>query len=87
MDVDENGTGAPSLMDASSSGASNGVEPIYGDAAQDAGDEVCFSVELTRINRLKDTYILYIRRLKGNLSSYKFLYDNIRGCVCFTCVL
>ncbi|KIN98282.1 hypothetical protein M404DRAFT_66281, partial [Pisolithus tinctorius Marx 270] len=55
-----------------------GVEPIYGDSTQDAGDEVRFSVELTRIDRLKDTYSLDIRRLKGNLRSYKFLYDTIR---------
>ncbi|KAF8127640.1 hypothetical protein EV363DRAFT_1401008 [Boletus edulis] len=53
-------------------------EPIYGDTAQDAGDEVRFSIELTQIDRLKDTYSLDIRRLKGNLRSYKFLYDTIR---------
>ena len=85
-DADENGTGAPSpTADASPSG-SGGVEPIYGDVAQDAGDEVRFSVELTRIDRLKDTYSLDIRRLKGNLRSYKFLYDTIRECACFICV-
>ncbi|KAG6872682.1 hypothetical protein C0995_007660 [Termitomyces sp. Mi166 len=50
----------------------------YGDPAQDAGDEVRFSVELTRIDRLNDTYSLDIRRLKGNLRSYKFLYDTLR---------
>lgn len=50
----------------------------YGDPAQDAGDEVKFSVELTRIDRLNDTYILDVRRLKGNLRSYKFLYDTLR---------
>jgi protein-serine/threonine kinase len=53
-------------------------EAIYGDTTQDAGDEVRFSIELTRIDRLKDTYSLDIRRLKGNLRSYKFLYDTIR---------
>ncbi|KAG6868474.1 hypothetical protein C0993_002239 [Termitomyces sp. T159_Od127] len=50
----------------------------YGDSAQDLGDEVKFSVELTRIDRLNDTYSLDIRRLKGNLRSYKFLYDTLR---------
>ncbi|KIM50821.1 hypothetical protein SCLCIDRAFT_33964 [Scleroderma citrinum Foug A] len=55
VDVDENGTGAPSPMDASPSGARGSAEPIYGDTAQDAGDEVRFSVELTRIDQLKDT--------------------------------
>ena len=87
VDVDENGTGAPSPTDASPSGASSGAEPIYKDTAQDAGDEVRFSVELTRIDRLEDTYSLDIQRLKGNLRSYKFLYDTTRECVCFTCVL
>lgn len=72
---DENITAAPSPVDQSPPG---GVEPIYGDSTQDAGDEVRFSVELTRIDRLKDTYSLDIRRLKGNLRSYKFLYDTIR---------
>ena len=57
------------------------LETIYGDTQQDAGDEVRFSVELTRLDRLDDTYSLDIRRLKGNLRSYKFLYDTLRQCV------
>ena len=56
-------------------------EPIYGDRTDDQGDEVRFSVELTRIDRLEDTLSLDIRRLKGNLRSYKFLYDTLRECV------
>ncbi|KAJ6544027.1 hypothetical protein B0H19DRAFT_957019 [Mycena capillaripes] len=55
---------------------SNGV--VYGSHAEDVGDEVRFSVELTRLDRLKDMYSLDIRRLKGNLKSYKFLYDTLR---------
>jgi protein-serine/threonine kinase len=58
------------------------IEPVYGDQSNDAGDEVKFSVELTRLDRLKDTFSLDIRRLKGNLRSYKFLYDTIREYVC-----
>ncbi|KAI0776661.1 Pkinase-domain-containing protein [Trametes elegans] len=54
------------------------LETIYGDTQQDAGDEVRFSVELTRLDRLDDTFSLDIRRLKGNLRSYKFLYDTLR---------
>ncbi|KAI0668998.1 Pkinase-domain-containing protein [Trametes maxima] len=54
------------------------LETIFGDTQQDAGDEVRFSVELTRLDRLDDTYSLDIRRLKGNLRSYKFLYDTLR---------
>ena len=56
---------------------------VYGDPSQDAGDEVRFSVELTRIDRLNDTYSLDIRRLKGNLRSYKYLYDTLREYVSF----
>ncbi|KAI0075185.1 Pkinase-domain-containing protein [Panus rudis PR-1116 ss-1] len=59
----------------------NGKETIYGDAQNDHGDEVRFSVELTRLDRLDGTYSLDIRRLKGNLRSYKFLYDTVRACV------
>jgi len=51
---------------------------VYGDQTEDVGDEVRFSVELTRLDRLKDMYSLDIRRLKGNLKSYKFLYDTLR---------
>ena len=54
------------------------AESIYGDTQQDQGDEIRFSVELTRIDRLDDTYSLDIRRLKGNLRSYKFVYDTLR---------
>lgn len=53
------------------------VEPIYGNKP-DQHDEVRFSVEITRIDRLDDLLSLDIRRLKGNLKSYKFLYDIIR---------
>ncbi len=59
------------------------LEPVYGDSTEDAGDEVRFSVELTKMDRLNDTYSLDIRRLKGNLRSYKFLYDTIRQWVLF----
>lgn len=53
-------------------------EPMFGDRSVDQGDEVRFSVELTRIDGLDDTFSLDIRRLKGNLRSYKFLYDTVR---------
>ncbi|KAF8890720.1 hypothetical protein BD779DRAFT_1610786 [Infundibulicybe gibba] len=56
----------------------SGQDSVYGDPAQDAGDEVRFSVELTRMSGLTGTYSLDIRRLKGNLRSYKFLYDTLR---------
>jgi protein-serine/threonine kinase len=50
---------------------------VYGDPSQDQGDEVRFYVELTKLDGLKDTYSIDIRRLKGHLRSYKFLYDYI----------
>lgn len=53
-------------------------DAAYGDPTRDAGDEVRFSVELTRLEGLHDTFSLDIRRLKGNLRSYKFLYDTLR---------
>jgi len=52
-------------------------QTMYGDPNQDQGDEVRFYVELTKLDGLKDTYSIDIRRLKGNLRSYKFLYDCI----------
>jgi protein-serine/threonine kinase len=55
-----------------------GQTTIFGDQSQDQGGEVRFSVELTRLDRLEDMYSLDIRRLKGNLKSYKFLYDSLR---------
>ncbi|KAF7336935.1 Non-specific serine/threonine protein kinase [Mycena venus] len=50
----------------------------YGTPLEDAGDEVRFSVELTRLDGLSGTYSLDTRRLRGNLRSYKFLYDALR---------
>ncbi|KIJ34883.1 hypothetical protein M422DRAFT_100952, partial [Sphaerobolus stellatus SS14] len=59
-------------------GAGAAAETVYGDRSVDQGDEVRFSIELTRIEGLEGTLSLDIRRLKGNLRSYKFLYDTIR---------
>ncbi|KAF5375400.1 hypothetical protein D9615_007962 [Tricholomella constricta] len=76
----------PSVISATSS--SSDVELIsapeelrtitYGKHAEDPGDELRFSVELTRLSGLDGTYSLDIRRLKGNLRSYKFIYDSLR---------
>lgn len=60
------------------SSSSSEVVSLYGAPTEDLGDEVRFSVELTRLGGLNDTYSLDIRRLKGNLRSYKFIYDTIR---------
>ena len=64
-----------------------GPEPVYGDPSQDQGDEVRFYVELTKLDGLKDTYSIDIRRLKGHLRSYKFLYDYITQYVFFFLLL
>lgn len=62
-------------------------ETTYGgDMSGDMGGEVRFSVELTRLDRLTDTYSLDVRRLNGNLNSYKYLYETFRQCVCFLSV-
>jgi len=51
---------------------------LYGSASDDPADEVRFSVEVTKLSGLNGTYSLDIRRLKGSLKSYKFIYDTIR---------
>ncbi|KAK0554620.1 hypothetical protein OC845_000652 [Tilletia horrida] len=48
--------------------------PLYGEASVDGGQEVRFSVEITRIKNLPGLYSLDIRRMKGNLWAYKFIY-------------
>ncbi|KAI0702683.1 hypothetical protein C8Q76DRAFT_861613 [Earliella scabrosa] len=57
------------------------VNVIYGNASEDAGDEVRFVVELTQVPHPsldKTTYSLDVRRLKGNLRSYTFLIYTLR---------
>jgi protein-serine/threonine kinase len=71
------GTPAHELPTSGSGDGQPRVEPIYGDKP-DQHDEVRFSVEVTKLDRLDDLLSLDIRRLKGNLKSYKFLYDIIR---------
>jgi hypothetical protein len=53
-------------------------DTLYGDQSEDSGSEVRFSVELTEISGLKSTYSIDIRRLKGPLRSYKYMYDSLR---------
>lgn len=54
------------------------VDPIYGKRSEDKGGEVQFSVELTRIQGLVDVFHLDIRRGKGELKSYQFIYHKIK---------
>ncbi|SOV07836.1 related to Serine/threonine protein kinase [Ustilago sp. UG-2017a] len=53
----------------------NQPPPLYGDASVDGGQEIRFSVEVTRIKNLAGLYSLDIRRMKGNLWAYKFVYQ------------
>lgn len=59
-------------------GASNPEEqmppPLYGEPSVDGGQEVRFSVEVTRLKNLPGLYSVDIRRMKGNLWAYKFIY-------------
>lgn len=73
-----NNESSPSLATPTNEQSPSPSNTLYGDQNQDQGGEVRFSVELTRLDRLEDTYSLDIRRLKGNLKSYKFLYDSLR---------
>lgn len=53
------------------------LEPIYGDASIDNGDEIRFIVEMCRFKNLPGLYIVDVRRLKGNAWAYKFLYHKL----------
>ncbi|KAG0209383.1 hypothetical protein BGX28_010371 [Mortierella sp. GBA30] len=53
------------------------MEPLYGEDAIDSGDEIRFSIELCRIKNLHGLYSVDIRRVKGNLWAYKFLYHAV----------
>ncbi|KAF9086535.1 hypothetical protein BGX23_008811, partial [Mortierella sp. AD031] len=54
-----------------------GPEPLYGEESIDSGEEVRFSIELCRIKNLNGIYCVDIRRMKGNLWAYKFLYHAV----------
>lgn len=52
-------------------------EPLYGEHAIDNGDEVRFAVELCRIKNLHGLYLLSIKRLRGSVWSFKFIYQTV----------
>ncbi|KAF8927862.1 hypothetical protein BGZ58_010070 [Dissophora ornata] len=54
-----------------------GPEPLYGEESIDSGEEVRFSIEVCRIKNLNGIYCVDIRRMKGNLWAYKFLYHAV----------
>ncbi|GAA5951110.1 hypothetical protein JCM21900_005727 [Sporobolomyces salmonicolor] len=52
--------------------------PVYGgDKSADAGDEVRFVVEVTRVKNLDRLYCVDIKRMKGGPWSYKHVYDQL----------
>ncbi|KAK8861317.1 hypothetical protein IAR55_002136 [Kwoniella newhampshirensis] len=52
-------------------------EPLYGEHSVDSGDEVKFVVELCRIKNLPGLYLLNIKRLRGSVWSFKFIYQTV----------
>lgn len=56
------------------------IEPVYGKRSEDKAGEILFSAELTRMGGLSDTYHLDIRRVKGDLKTYQFLYTKVKEC-------
>ncbi|KAF9405113.1 hypothetical protein BGZ94_003751 [Podila epigama] len=52
-------------------------EPLYGEETIDSGEEIRFSIELCRMKNLGSLYSVDIRRMKGNLWTYKFLYHAV----------
>lgn len=53
------------------------TEPIYGDPTIDAGDEIRFMVEICRFRNLPGIHIVDIRRLRGSVWTYKFIYHKL----------
>ncbi|GAA6019516.1 hypothetical protein JCM10207_003729 [Rhodosporidiobolus poonsookiae] len=54
--------------------------PVYGgEKSADAGDEVRFVVELTRVKNLESLYCVDMKRMKGGPWSYKHVYDQLLG--------
>ncbi|KAL7419812.1 hypothetical protein Q5752_005728 [Cryptotrichosporon argae] len=51
------------------------AEPLYGEHSIDNGDEVKFIVELCKMRNLSNLYHLNIRRLRGSVWSFKFIYE------------
>lgn len=50
--------------------------PAYGDS-NDGGGEVRFYCEITRVNGLQGMYCIDMRRIKGELFSYRFVYTTL----------
>ncbi|CEI87118.1 Putative CAMK/CAMKL/KIN4 protein kinase [Rhizopus microsporus] len=53
------------------------VETMYGEQGIDNGDQVQFTVELSKIENLPGLYVVDIRRIRGNIWAFKFLYHTL----------
>ncbi|KAG1377600.1 hypothetical protein G6F61_006591 [Rhizopus arrhizus] len=53
------------------------LQPIYGEASIDNGEEIRFIVEICRFKNLPGLFIVNVKRLKGNVWAYKFLYHKL----------
>lgn len=60
-----------------STDSSKVTNPIYGDPSMDSGDEIRFSVELCKMKNLPGLYIVDIRRMRGNVWGYKWVYHQL----------
>ncbi|OAD07720.1 hypothetical protein MUCCIDRAFT_133632, partial [Mucor lusitanicus CBS 277.49] len=72
----------------SNSNSSNNVGPktaattstthiIYGEQGIDNGEQVQFNVELSKIENLPGLYVVDIKRTRGNIWAFKFLYHTL----------
>ncbi|PKC12375.1 hypothetical protein RhiirA5_286607, partial [Rhizophagus irregularis] len=69
--------GKPSNKETSRGQKNKEKDILYGDSTVDSGEEIRFAVELCRIKNLPGLYIVDIKRMKGNLWGYKFLYHTL----------
>ncbi|KAG1521191.1 hypothetical protein G6F52_006968 [Rhizopus delemar] len=53
------------------------LQPIYGEPSIDSGEEIRFVVEICRFKNLPGLFIVDVKRLKGSVWAYKFLYHKL----------
>jgi protein-serine/threonine kinase len=68
---------ATATTTAPTAATSAAIQTLYGEHSIDNGDEVKFVVELCRIKNLNGLYLLSIKRLRGSVWSFKFIYQTI----------
>ncbi|KAH8922637.1 Pkinase-domain-containing protein [Atractiella rhizophila] len=69
---------SPSMSDDNSPSVSHPQPPTaYGESSVDSGDEIRFSIELTRLKNLTGLYSVDIRRIKGQLWGFGWVYNQV----------